>query len=75
MIHDTDTTINEADLAELSTSSKNKSLPNTNNQENHSLDWKINQWILDIVKRNKLLILIISLFRSYFFNYYFFITL
>ena len=59
MIHDTDTTINEADLAELSTSSKNKSLPNTNNQENHSLDWKINQWILDIVKRNKLLILII----------------
>jgi hypothetical protein len=39
MIHDTDTTINEADLAELSAgSSKNKSLPNTNNQENHSLD-------------------------------------
>ena len=48
MIHET--TINEADLAELSTgSSKNKSLPNTNNQENHSLDWKINLWILDIV--------------------------
>ena len=63
MIHDTDTTINEADLAELSAgSSKNKSLPNTNNQENHSLDWKINQWILDIVKRNKLLILIIIIF-------------
>ena len=48
MIHET--TINEADLAELSTeSSKNKSLPNTNNQGNHSLEWKINLWILDIV--------------------------
>ena len=48
MIHET--TINEADLAEISTgSSKNKSIPNSNNQENHSLDWKINLWILDIV--------------------------